>query len=86
MQSGQWRAGSACRCLIHTAEPQEFFEKLDYTNERWLEMALFRDRRYPEGEAPRFERTARRTRSHVRQAIPKTTVHRRALSAITPTT
>jgi predicted TIM-barrel fold metal-dependent hydrolase len=41
--------------LIHTAEPQEFFEKLDYTNERWLEMALYRDRRYPEGEFPRFE-------------------------------
>lgn len=41
--------------LIHTAEPQEFFEKLDYTNERWLEMALYRDRRYPEGEAPRFQ-------------------------------
>jgi predicted TIM-barrel fold metal-dependent hydrolase len=41
--------------LIHTAEPQEFFEKLDYSNERWLEMALYRDRRYPEGEFPRFE-------------------------------
>ena len=41
--------------LIHTAEPQEFFEKLDYRNERWLEMALYRDRRYPEGEFPRFE-------------------------------
>jgi predicted TIM-barrel fold metal-dependent hydrolase len=41
--------------LIHTAEPQEFFEKLDYTNERWLEMALYRDRRYPEGDFPRFE-------------------------------
>jgi uncharacterized protein len=41
--------------LIHTAEPQEFFEKIDYNNERWLEMALYRDRRYPEGEFPRFE-------------------------------
>jgi predicted TIM-barrel fold metal-dependent hydrolase len=41
--------------LIHTAEPQEFFEKLDYNNERWLEMSLYRDRRYPEGEFPRFE-------------------------------
>jgi len=41
--------------LIHTAEPQEFFEKIDYTNERWLEMALYRDRRYPQGEFPRFE-------------------------------
>lgn len=41
--------------LIHTAEPQEFFEKIDYSNERWLELALFRDRRYAEGEFPRFE-------------------------------
>jgi predicted TIM-barrel fold metal-dependent hydrolase len=31
--------------IIHTAEPQEFFEPLDYHNERWLEMALFADRR-----------------------------------------
>ncbi len=31
--------------FIHTAEPQEFFQPLDYENERWLELALFRDRR-----------------------------------------
>ncbi len=41
--------------LIHTAEPQEFFEAIDVNNERWLELALFRDRRYPPGEFPRFE-------------------------------
>ena len=41
--------------LIHTAEPQEFFEPIDFQNERWLELALFRDRRYPAGEFPRFE-------------------------------
>jgi predicted TIM-barrel fold metal-dependent hydrolase len=41
--------------LIHTAEPQEFFEPIDYQNERWLELALFADRRYPEGQFPRFE-------------------------------
>ena len=41
--------------LIHTAEPQEFFSPLDYQNQRWLELALFRDRRhYMEGE-PTFE-------------------------------
>lgn len=33
--------------LIHTAEPQEFFEPLDFENERWLELALFSDRRNP---------------------------------------
>ena len=31
--------------FIHTAEPQEFFSPLDYENERWLELALFPDRR-----------------------------------------
>jgi predicted TIM-barrel fold metal-dependent hydrolase len=41
--------------LIHTAEPQEFFEPIDFHNERWLELALYRDRRYPAGQFPRFE-------------------------------
>jgi predicted TIM-barrel fold metal-dependent hydrolase len=41
--------------LIHTAEPQEFFEAIDFKNERWHELALYRDRRYPAGEFPRFE-------------------------------
>lgn len=31
--------------FIHTAEPQEFFEPMDMSNERWLELALFADRR-----------------------------------------
>jgi predicted TIM-barrel fold metal-dependent hydrolase len=31
--------------FIHTAEPQAFFQPLDYHNERWLEMALFANRR-----------------------------------------
>lgn len=31
--------------FIHTAEPQEFFQPIDFENERWLELALFRDRR-----------------------------------------
>ncbi|MFN8061415.1 MAG: amidohydrolase family protein [Vicinamibacterales bacterium] len=31
--------------FIHTAEPQEFFQPLDYHNERWLELALFAGRR-----------------------------------------
>jgi predicted TIM-barrel fold metal-dependent hydrolase len=31
--------------FIHTAEPQEFFSPLDNKNERWLELALFADRR-----------------------------------------
>jgi predicted TIM-barrel fold metal-dependent hydrolase len=31
--------------IIHTAEPSEFFKPLDMRNERWLELALFPDRR-----------------------------------------
>jgi predicted TIM-barrel fold metal-dependent hydrolase len=31
--------------FIHTAEPPEFFQPLDYENERWLELALFENRR-----------------------------------------
>jgi predicted TIM-barrel fold metal-dependent hydrolase len=31
--------------FIHTAEPQEFFQPHDYHNERWLELALFPNRR-----------------------------------------
>jgi predicted TIM-barrel fold metal-dependent hydrolase len=41
--------------IIHTAEPQEFFSPLDMHNERWLELALFADRRnYMPGQ-PTFE-------------------------------
>ncbi len=41
--------------LIHVAEPEEFFAPLDTSNERWLELSLFRERRhYMEGE-PSFE-------------------------------
>ena len=32
--------------FIHTGDPPEFFESLDYKNERWLEMALFPNRQF----------------------------------------
>ena len=41
--------------FIHTADPAEFFQPIDYTNERWLELALFGDRRYQSEQYPRFE-------------------------------
>jgi predicted TIM-barrel fold metal-dependent hydrolase len=41
--------------FIHTADPQEFFQPLDYSNERWLEMALFEGRQYPPDRFPTFE-------------------------------
>ncbi len=39
--------------LIHIAEPQAFFDPLDFNNERWLELALYADRRHQTGV--RFE-------------------------------
>jgi uncharacterized protein len=41
--------------LIHTADPQEFFKPINYENERWLELALYPDRRYPSPQFPSFE-------------------------------
>jgi predicted TIM-barrel fold metal-dependent hydrolase len=42
--------------FIHTAEPEEFFQPIDYHNERWLELSLFNDRRNGPGTGrPTFE-------------------------------
>ncbi|MES2525241.1 MAG: amidohydrolase family protein [Gemmatimonadota bacterium] len=41
--------------FIHTADPQEFFRPIGNDNERWLELALFPDRRYPPERFPSFE-------------------------------
>jgi predicted TIM-barrel fold metal-dependent hydrolase len=41
--------------FIHTADPQEFFAPIDNHNERWLELALFPGRRYPQDRFPSFE-------------------------------
>ena len=42
--------------FVHTADPPEFFEPLDYTNERWLELALFENRRFMDRERfPSFD-------------------------------
>jgi len=36
--------------FIHTGDPAEFFQPLDFENERWLEMALFQRRRFNDRE------------------------------------
>lgn len=41
--------------FIHTADPQEFWQPIDNHNERWLELALFPNRRYPPETNPSFE-------------------------------
>jgi predicted TIM-barrel fold metal-dependent hydrolase len=58
--------------FIHTGYPQEFYRTVDYTNERWLELSLFPDRRVTPEEGPRFdELMAERDRLFRRN--PKTT-------------
>ncbi|MGQ0815951.1 MAG: amidohydrolase family protein, partial [Gemmatimonadota bacterium] len=59
--------------FIHTADPQEFFkDTIDYTNERWLELALFPQRRYPPDQFPSFDALIAERDNLFRQN-PKTT-------------
>ena len=58
--------------LIHTADPQEFFQPINYQNERWLELALYPDRRYPAGQFPSFEQI-NAERDRLFRKHPKTT-------------
>jgi uncharacterized protein len=57
--------------FIHTADPQEFFKPIDYTNERWLELSLFGDRRYPQDRFPSFEELSTERDNMIRKH-PKT--------------
>ncbi len=53
-----WRTAARLNIpvFIHTGDPAEFFEPLDYTNERWLEMALFPNRRFNDrAQYPTFD-------------------------------
>ncbi len=58
--------------FIHTADPQEFWQPIDYQNERWLELALFPGRRYPPEQYPSFEQLMAERDSLLRRH-PKTT-------------
>jgi predicted TIM-barrel fold metal-dependent hydrolase len=58
--------------FIHTADPASFFKPIDYTNERWLEIALFPGRRYPQDSFPSFEQLMTERDNLVRRN-PKTT-------------
>jgi len=57
--------------FIHTADPQEFFKPIDNSNERWLELALFGDRRYPQDRFPSFEELSTE-RDNMMRKHPKT--------------
>lgn len=52
-----WAAAARLKfpVFIHTADPPEFWQPIDYNNERWLELALFPNRRYPADVNPSFE-------------------------------
>jgi len=69
-----WQAAARLNVpvFIHTADPQKFWDPIDYTNERWLELALFRDRRYQDPGYPRFE-TLMAERDRLFKKHPKTT-------------
>jgi predicted TIM-barrel fold metal-dependent hydrolase len=42
--------------FVHTADPAEFWQPLDFQNERWLELALYPERRYQDSTRyPSFE-------------------------------
>jgi predicted TIM-barrel fold metal-dependent hydrolase len=57
--------------FIHTAEPQEFFQPLDMHNERWLELALFSNRRNNEPGHVTFD-ALMTERNNVFRRHPKT--------------
>jgi len=58
--------------FVHTADPQEFFREIDLTNERWLELALFPNRQYPQDRFPSFEQLLRE-RDNLFRRHPRTT-------------
>ncbi|MEX2285260.1 MAG: amidohydrolase family protein [Gemmatimonadota bacterium] len=69
-----WEAAARLRIpvFIHTADPPPFFQPLDFTNERWLEMALFGERRFPPDRFPSFEQLMTE-RDNLFRKHPKTT-------------
>ena len=69
-----WQAAARLKIpvFIHTADPQEFWETIDYNNERWLELALFPGRRYPADQYPSFE-TLMTERDNMIKRNPRTT-------------
>jgi predicted TIM-barrel fold metal-dependent hydrolase len=59
--------------FIHTADPQEFFKPtIDNTNERWLELSLFPQRRYDPAKFPSFEQLTTE-RDNLFRRNPRTT-------------
>ena len=69
-----WAAAARLKLpvFIHTADPQEFWQPVDFSNERWLELALFPGRRYQAEQFPAFE-TLMTERDNLLRSNPRTT-------------
>jgi predicted TIM-barrel fold metal-dependent hydrolase len=69
-----WQAAARLRLpvFIHTADPQEFYKPVDYTNERWLELSLFPGRRVSPDRHPNFDELMKE-RDNLFRRNPKTT-------------
>ncbi len=69
-----WQAAARLQIpvFIHTGDPEEFWQPIDYQNERWLELALFPSRRYPPDKFPSFD-TLMAERDNMLRRNPKTT-------------
>ena len=58
--------------FIHTGDPQEFYQTLDFTNERWLELALFSNRYIGPDQHPNFDELMKE-RDNLFRRNPRTT-------------
>jgi uncharacterized protein len=69
-----WQAAARLNLpvFIHTGDPQEFYQPVDYRNERWLELELFPSRRVSPDRHPNFEELMKE-RDDLFRRNPKTT-------------
>ncbi len=69
-----WQAAARLKLpvFIHTGDPQEFYQPIDYHNERWLELQLFPGRRVSPDRHPNFEELMKE-RDNLFRRNPKTT-------------
>jgi len=69
-----WQAAARLKLpvFIHTADPQEFYQPVNYSNERWLELELFPGRRVSPDRHPNFEELMKE-RDNLFRRNPKTT-------------
>jgi predicted TIM-barrel fold metal-dependent hydrolase len=69
-----WQAAARLKLpvFIHTGDPQEFYQPVDYTNERWLELSLFPRRRVSPAQHPNFDELMKE-RDNLFRRNPRTT-------------